>query len=153
MKMNPASQHTQLIDDNPDFARICKHDHRLGLLAMRDAMNILGGKWRVPLIGALCLKGKMRFSDLIRELDGIGAKMLSKELQELEMNQLITRTVVQTKPITVEYEMTTYGLSLKKLIGEIITWGIGYREHVMRDPSNSHETEEHVEERQSARVC
>ncbi|MEJ0031595.1 MAG: winged helix-turn-helix transcriptional regulator [Bacteroidota bacterium] len=42
-------------------------------------------------------------------MQGIGAKMLSKELQDLEANQLLTRTVKQTKPITVEYEITEYG--------------------------------------------
>jgi DNA-binding HxlR family transcriptional regulator len=134
MKAATAVRPLEPVLESPDTGQVCQHDHRLALLAMRDAMNILGGKWRIPLIGALCLRGKMRFSELVRELDGIGAKMLSKELQELELNKLITRTAKNTKPITVEYEMTEYGLSLKKLVGEIINWGIGYREHIMGSP-------------------
>ncbi|GAA6765764.1 hypothetical protein AAFH68_17020 [Flavobacterium sp. CGRL1] len=65
--------------------------------------------------------------DLLREVDGIGSKMLSKELQDMEMNQLITRTVLNTKPVTVEYEITTYGSTLSPIIDEIAKWGIEYR--------------------------
>jgi len=105
------------------------HSHRI--LAMRDAMDVLGGKWRLPIVGILNFKGKMRFTDILRGVNGIGAKMLSKELQDLEANQLLTRTVKQTKPITVEYEITDYGRTLITLINEIVNWGISHREKIM----------------------
>jgi DNA-binding HxlR family transcriptional regulator len=50
--------------------------------------------------------------ELKRAVDGIAPKKLSKDLQELEMNELITRTVMDTKPITVEYERTAHGKTL-----------------------------------------
>lgn len=131
MKANPVAVHTEALFEGSED--LCQHDHRQATLAMRDAMNVLGGKWRIQLVGTLSLKGKQRFSDLLRELDGIGAKMLSKELHDLELNRLITRTVKQTKPLTVEYQMTNYGMTLKKLICEIISWGIGHREYIMKD--------------------
>lgn len=106
------------------------HSHRI--LAMRDAMDVLGGKWRLPIVGILSFKGKMRFTDILRGVNGIGAKMLSKELQDLEANQLLTRTVKQTKPITVEYEITEYGRSLITLIQEIVNWGLTHRERIMK---------------------
>ena len=65
--------------------------------------------------------------DLLREVDGIGAKMLSKELQDLEMNHLITREVLDTKPVTVEYEITEFGKTLAPIIDEVANWGINYR--------------------------
>ncbi|HEX8061285.1 MAG TPA: helix-turn-helix domain-containing protein [Cyclobacteriaceae bacterium] len=107
-------------------------DHSIRILAMRDAMDVLGGKWRLPIVGILNFKGKMRFTDILRAVHGIGAKMLSKELQDLEANQLLTRTVKQTKPITVEYEITDYGRTLLTLINEIVTWGIAHREKIMK---------------------
>ena len=58
--------------------------------------------------------------------------MLSKELQDLEANQLLTRTVKQTKPITVEYEITDYGRTLITLIQEIVNWGMNHREKIMK---------------------
>jgi len=45
--------------------------------------------------------------------------MLSKELRDLEINQLVTRTVYDTKPVTVEYEMTPYGRSLDRVLEEL----------------------------------
>ena len=106
------------------------HNHRM--LAMRDAMDVLGGKWRLPIVGILSFKGKMRFTEILRSVHGIGAKMLSKELQDLEANQLLTRTVKQTKPITVEYEITEYGKTLTNLICEIVSWGLNHREKIMK---------------------
>lgn len=90
-------------------------------------MGILSGKWKFHILGTLMINEKMRFMDLLREVDGIGSKMLSKELQDMEMNHLITRTVLNTKPITVEYEVTEYGKTLKPIIDEIANWGIQYR--------------------------
>jgi DNA-binding HxlR family transcriptional regulator len=106
-------------------------DNRERLLAINDAMDVLSGKWKIQLIGLLIFQGKMRFMELLRHLDGIGAKMLSKELQNLEANQIITRTVLQTKPVTVEYEITAYGKSLQDVIISICTWGINHRKKIM----------------------
>lgn len=106
-------------------------DHAQRLMGMRDAMDILSGKWKIQIIAVLLFKGKMRFMDLLRVVDGIGAKMLSKELQDLEANQLVTRTVCNTKPITVEYEITPYGYTLIKIVTEIVGWGIEHRKKIM----------------------
>ena len=56
--------------------------------------------------------------------------MLSKELQDLQINNLISRTVMDTKPITVSYSITEYGKTLSSVIDEMAKWGIGYRESV-----------------------
>jgi DNA-binding HxlR family transcriptional regulator len=97
------------------------------ILAINDSMEILAGKWKFHIIGTLMLFDKLRFMELLREVDGIGAKMLSKELQDLEMNHLIRRTVLNTKPLTVEYELTDCGKTLGPIIDEIAKWGITYR--------------------------
>lgn len=106
-------------------------NHRDKLLAIADAMDVLNGKWKIQVIGCLLFQGKMRFGELLRSVDGIGAKMLSKELQTLEANQIITRTVLQTKPITVEYEITEYGKTLEETISTIVMWGTNHRKQIM----------------------
>ena len=73
----------------------------------------------------------MGFMDLLREVDGIGTKMLSKELQDMEVNQLLRRTVLDTKPVTVKYNITDYGKTLKPIINEIAKWGISYRQSLV----------------------
>jgi DNA-binding HxlR family transcriptional regulator len=109
----------------------CSGDHKR-LLGMRDAMEVLSGKWKIQIIGTLLFEGKMRFMDLRREVDGIAAKMLSKELQDLEAHALVKRTVMGTKPITVEYEITPHGRSLEKVVVEIVSWGQLHRERIMK---------------------
>jgi DNA-binding HxlR family transcriptional regulator len=108
-----------LVNNNP----VCQ----TRIMAIKDTMEILSGKWKFHIIGTLIQGEKMRFMDLLREVDGIGAKMLSKELQDMEMNQLVSRTVLNTKPVTVEYEITEYGKTLTPIIDEIAKWGTAYR--------------------------
>jgi DNA-binding HxlR family transcriptional regulator len=108
----------------------CTIHHR----AIRDTMDVLTGKWKIPIIGSLSF-GKKRFMELIVNIEGIAAKMLSKELQELELNGLVTRTVLKTKPITVEYELTAYGYSLKPIINEMASWGMQHREKIIKEIS------------------
>lgn len=112
--------------EHPDSAVCSAHS-----MAIRDTMDILAGKWKIPIIGSLSF-GKKRFMVLIANINGIAAKMLSKELQELELNGLVKRTVLDTKPVTVEYELTEYGHSLRPIINEMATWGKQHRERIMK---------------------
>lgn len=98
--------------------------------SVKDSMGLLAGKWKVHIIGTLLYGGKQRFMDLRREIEGIGPKMLSKELQDLELNQLVTRTVLNTKPISVQYELTDFGRTLEPVIDAIAQWGGDYREEL-----------------------
>ncbi|WNH07832.1 winged helix-turn-helix transcriptional regulator [Thalassobellus suaedae] len=100
------------------------------ILAIHDVMDILNGKWKVSIIACLCYK-KMRYSELLREVKGISGRMLSRELKELEMNQLIIRNVLDTQPVTVEYEITEYGSTLKNLTSTIAEWGMEHRRRII----------------------
>lgn len=100
------------------------------LLPVKDALDILSGKWKIQII--LCLTfGKKRFKQIQREIPGLTPKMLSKELKELEINELADRTVYDTSPVTVEYELTTYGKTLRPLIGELHKWGSKHRKRII----------------------
>lgn len=100
------------------------------LLPIRDALDILGSKWKIPIIVALMF-GPRRFSELKGKVEGISAKMLSKELKDLEINQLVKRTVYDTTPVTVEYTLTPYGRKLENVIEELKAWGEQHRERIM----------------------
>ena len=99
------------------------------LMAIRDSMDVLSGKWKIAIIGSLTF-GEKRFKELQRDVDGITAKMLSKELKDLEINQLVKRTVFDTKPVTVEYRLTDHGHSLEQIIDELVRWGTIHREKI-----------------------
>lgn len=102
----------------------------LHIMSVRDTLDILSGKWKLPIIISL-IYGDKRFKEMERDIEGITAKMLSKELKDLEMNQLVKRTVYDTMPVTVEYSLTEYGKTLKKLIGELRKWGLQHRERII----------------------
>ncbi|HEU4718388.1 MAG TPA: helix-turn-helix domain-containing protein [Bacteroidia bacterium] len=99
------------------------------LLPVRDALYVLSGKWKLPIIVALA-HGHKRFKELQREIKGITARMLSKELRELEMNELVSRTVYDTTPVTVEYELTKYGETLDTVIVALRDWGLRHRKKI-----------------------
>jgi DNA-binding HxlR family transcriptional regulator len=99
------------------------------IIAIHDVMDLLNGKWKVAIIACLCFE-KMRYSELLKTVDGISGRMLSKDLKELEMNHLINRKVLDTKPITVEYEITEYGATLKNLTSVIAEWGLIHRDKI-----------------------
>ncbi len=101
------------------------------MLALADALDILNGKWKISIMCSLN-ENKKRFKELQRDVGRITGKMLSKELKELEMNELVSRRVLDTKPITVEYALTHYGETLEKVIGELVNWGIKHRKRILR---------------------
>ena len=104
----------------------CPHKLR----ATRDAMDVIQGKWRIPIIISLTY-GKKRFGEINRDIADISPKMLSQELKALEENKIITRTLYDSMPVTVEYTLTELGLSLNKLLEELLTWGIHFREAIV----------------------
>ena len=85
-------------------------------------MDVIGGKWAMPIIYVLS-KGKMRFKELERTIEGINTRMLVKELKNLEANGIITRSVFATVPPTVEYELTRKGVKLLPSIESLHQWG------------------------------
>ena len=97
------------------------------ILPVRDALNILSGKWKLPIIIALSF-GNKRFSQIANEIPGITDRMLSKELRDLELNKLVRRKVHNTTPVIVEYSMTEYGRSLESVISELRKWGKQHRQ-------------------------
>lgn len=100
------------------------------MLPVKDALDILNGKWKLQIIVSLSF-GNKRFSQMAKEIPGITDKMLSKELRELEMNELVKRTVYDAVPVVVEYSMTAYGKTLEKLIDELQQWGIRHRKRIL----------------------
>ena len=100
------------------------------MLSVQDALDALNGRWKLPILVALRFE-KKRFKEISRQLNGITDKVLSKELKELETNQLVSRTVYDTFPPTVEYTITKHGLSLDTVILSLQDWGNDHRKKIM----------------------
>ena len=111
-------------------------DPKKEIMAVHDAMDVLNGKWKISIISSICYYNKRRFSDILNDVNGISNKMLSKELKELEINKLIKRTVLETQPISVQYQLTEYGMTLKTIINDLAEWGIKHRQVIIADMQN-----------------
>ena len=94
-----------------------------------DALYVLNGKWKLALILSLVQSSK-RFNEIQHELSGISAKVLAKELKDLELNDFISRKVYPTIPVSIIYEATGYSRTLKNVLGELSAWGEQHREKV-----------------------
>ncbi|HTO17470.1 MAG TPA: helix-turn-helix domain-containing protein [Edaphocola sp.] len=106
-------------------------EHKKEMRAVRDSMDVLSGKWKIAIISSICYYNKRRFSDILNDVGGISNRMLSKELKELEINQLVNRTVLDTQPITVQYKLTEHGLTLRTIIDNLTEWGIAHRKKII----------------------
>src|SRR5476651_26624 len=102
------------------------------LTAIGDSMEILGGKCKLKIMRHLNnhIAETNTFKKIQREVEGISAKMLSKELQELEINLLVTRTVMDTRPVKVNYAITEYGLSVFPVTDSLVNWGLNHRQKI-----------------------
>jgi len=100
------------------------------LLAVGDALYVIGGKWKLRVIIALTGRTK-RFNELQRTIPGISAKVLSNELKELEMNGFVKRVIhTATMPVIVEYELTDYAMTLKDVVNSLKNWGTMHRNNI-----------------------
>jgi len=110
------------------------------LNAVKDALYVLNGKWKLPLIISL-QEGPLRFNEIQKSLGEITPKILSKELKDLELNEFVVRKVFSTTPVTVTYELTPYSESLDKVIDELREWGLKHRERLVKNRRTGHVVE------------
>ncbi len=113
--------------DKTNYVRCLK-----ALIPIRDAIDVINGKWKLQIIIALSA-GNTRFKDIERQIPKITARMLSKELKELEAHHLVKRTVYDSLPVTVEYTLTSYADSLDNVIDALHDWGLQHRKRMMSE--------------------
>jgi len=87
-----------------------------------NSLKLIGGKWKISIIYNL-RGGPIRFGELKRILSPITQQMLTKQLREMERDQLIDRKVFEVIPPKVEYSLTEFGTSLKPVLDSWCKWG------------------------------
>ncbi|CAO3360561.1 winged helix-turn-helix transcriptional regulator (plasmid) [Azospirillum melinis] len=95
----------------------------LDVTATRPILEHIANKWTVLILSVLCTQ-PARFNDLKRRLDGITHKALSEALKRLERNGLVSRKVLPTQPIGVEYTITDLGCSLREPFAALYNWSL-----------------------------
>ncbi len=110
---------------NIDVTQACSKSY---ILAINDTMNVLQGKWKLPILGCI-IQGNQRFSEFERSIPKITPRMLSKELKDLEANGMINRAVENSTII--HYSLTASGKSFVKILNLMVEWGLSHREMMM----------------------
>ena len=89
---------------------------------VQATLAVVNGKWKLPILMSMH-QGVNRFRDLQRSVPTITTRVLSKELKDLEANNLVIRKVKEGKPVAVEYILAPYSASLTPVVSEMIKWG------------------------------
>ena len=87
------------------------------------AMTVIEGKWKTVVLCNLMSKDKMRFNQLMKVIDGVSPRMLTKQLKELEKDGMVIRTTFTEVPLRVEYSLTEKGKSIIPVLIAIADWG------------------------------
>jgi DNA-binding HxlR family transcriptional regulator len=90
--------------------------------AFQTAIDTLGRPWTAQILNVL-QDGPLRFCGIGDRLAGIGDKVLSARLKELEGRGLLTRSVDPGPPVKVAYELTALGRSFNDVAKAIHVWG------------------------------
>jgi len=100
---------------------------QLEMARVRPVLEKIADKWTIMILTVICPKPS-RFNEIKRRLDGITHKALADALKRLERNGLVTRTVLPTQPIGVEYAITPLGLSLREPFEALCNWALTHEE-------------------------
>ena len=92
---------------------------------VRPVLDQIADKWAVMILIVLCPK-PARFNEIRRRLHGITHKALADALKRLERNGLVTRTVLPTSPVGVEYGITPLGHSLRSPFEALYDWALAH---------------------------
>jgi len=95
------------------------------LLFLNDALNFLQKKWTMDLIYIIRIKGTPFFNDIRRALPNINSRTLTTRLKEFEENYVVIRTVSNTQPIRVSYELTDLGKGVYELLLPLLLFFAG----------------------------
>ena len=96
---------------------------------LHHAMGLIGGKWKVQIICALCNADTLRYNALRAKLDGISNTVLAAALKELERDGLVERHEYLEVPVRVEYTATEHCRKLIPILEQLSDWA----EEVMQE--------------------
>jgi len=97
-------------------------------------INTIKGKRKSTIILHLS-QGDKRYSELVRLIPDISERMMSKQLKELEADNLINREVFPEVPPRVEYSLTDLGKEIHPYLKGMFKGGIIF-EKMIGDQEN-----------------
>jgi DNA-binding HxlR family transcriptional regulator len=92
--------------------------------AIDATMSVIEGRWKTVIMCKLSMNGPMRFNKLVKEIDGISPRILTKQLKEMEADGIVRRESYPEIPPRVEYSLTDKGRSLGPILVAMASWGL-----------------------------
>jgi DNA-binding HxlR family transcriptional regulator len=111
-----------------DQMRHTRYDCDFGC-PVEACVEVVGGKWKGVILFHL-LGGTKRFNELARLMPAVTQRMLTRQLRELEADQVVERKVYAEVPPKVEYSLTEFGKTLEPVLRTLQGWGVNYLEQI-----------------------
>lgn len=105
--------HDKVSTESDQISPFCPVYHR--------AIELLGRRWTGVILRAM-LSGEERFTDIGSAVPGLSDRLLSERLKELEAEGIVSRTVVPSTPVRVDYALTAKGEALSEVIIAVSAW-------------------------------
>ncbi len=93
-----------------------------GSSALAEALASVGDRWTLLVVEAL-LPGPRRFNDLLSQIPGIAANILSERLKRLERDGLLVARPYTERPPRAAYQLTAEGTDLAGALRLLAHWG------------------------------
>ena len=103
------------------YHRSMAEPEELALSPLAEALARVGDRWTLLVVEAL-LGGPRRFNDLLSQIPGIAANILSERLKRLERERLLVARPYSRRPPRSEYELTAEGKELAGALRLLAHW-------------------------------
>lgn len=123
--MNTTIEPTESTDDRLTKSRPCSLESKDGCIA--SAMRIIGSKWTALILRDLA-DSTRRFSELNRSIPGMSPRTLSKRLDDLKSDGIISKNIPGKAAAHAEYYLTNKGRDLVPILRQMAAWGERYRD-------------------------
>ncbi|MDC1140230.1 helix-turn-helix domain-containing protein [Candidatus Pelagibacter sp.] len=95
-----------------------------------NAMELIGGKWRILIIGRIYENKKIRFNELKRLVNNISPQVLARKLDEMRKDGLVVKII--NKSQNVEYKLSEFGNSAIPIISALKKWSLGRKKEISK---------------------
>ena len=109
------------------MSKPCIENARFEETGYSYTLSLISGKYKPVILYCLMEYEPVRFNEMQRYLSHVADKTLSRNLKELEADDLIIRTAYPQIPPRVEYRLTERGHSLMRVLDQLCDWGMANR--------------------------
>ncbi len=99
-----------------------KDSNVICLCPLEGVIDVISKKWALLIVNEIGNHGRIRFNDLMKELEGISPKTLADMLKELHKEGLIERQAFNEIPPRVDYTLSKEGRKLREAIIPLLRW-------------------------------